>query len=270
MAYLINHKIGKIISTITCMVFIVIFQTVASGCSKSDSAAQAKAASGNNIKYTLDVRPEFQIKFEEICANYVSEYNKGENELQKSRTRNNRKQALQQLKNRSVINWIGTIDSLQTNSEGKAIVSIKINDNLSVKTWNNAFSDLGSNTLIPMDSALYKKLETNVKKGSKVRFSGSLFSGNEDYYEETSVSESGSMLDPEFLIKFSDITLMGSVPFATEEINLRDGPSAEAAIIEPLKKGTEVKILGNPASNGWVKASVNEKEGYVNSKYLTY
>lgn len=49
-------------------------------------------------------------------------------------------------------------------------------------------------------------------------------------------------------------------------LNLREGASADTAIIGKLPKGTSVTVLHE--EDGWAKVKVNGKEGYVSSKYL--
>jgi len=267
-------NLGKIISGIILFIIIsYIAHTCTSGSSKSSSSTSSQnktSSSKSNANYTLDIRSDSQKKFEEICVRYASEYRSGQNELQKSETRSKRKNELQQLGIKNANNWIGTLDSLKTNSDGKAIVTIKLNNYTKVCTNDTALFDSGANTLIAMDSNLFQKLKI-MKTGDKVKFSGNFFTGDDKHFnKETSLSESGSMLDAEFLFKFTDVTVLKTEPYATENINLRDGPSAQDGIIEELKGGTSVKLLGVPAENGWVKASVDGKEGYVNSKFLTY
>ena len=220
--------------------------------------------------YTLDIRPESQKAFEKICDDHKKEYDKSTNEIQKSTARGNRTRALRQQGLSSANNWIGTIDTLSINNDGKGIITIKLNNNTFVSTWNNAFSDIGDNALISEGSNLFKSL-SDLKKGLKVRFSGNFFPRDEnDYLKTQSITVPGAMSEVKFLMKFTSVALLKNMPFTTEEINLREGPSAETAVIQLLKKGSSVRLLDNPVDNGWVKASVEGKEGYVNSKYLTY
>ena len=79
-----------------------------------------------------------------------------------------------------------------------------------------------------------------------------------------------AMKNVEFLMKFTSVTALKDKPFATADINMREGPSADTAKIMTVKQGTTVKLLGDPSSNGWVKISIDNKEGYVNSQYLGY
>ena len=144
---------------------------------------------------------------EPFCAAYVA----APNELKKSALRAQRKIAISKMVgNGKVAGWIGTLEGMGTNSEGKAYVAVKLEGSrsISVKTWNNALSDIGSNTLIENGSNLFNSI-SNCSKGDKVVFSGHFFAGKLsklDFIEEASLTEMGSMTSPEFIFKFSAIS----------------------------------------------------------------
>jgi len=94
---------------------------------------------------------------------------------------------------------------METNSEGKGIISVQLDGaEIRVETWNNAISDLTNNTLIEHGSLLYKTI-SELKLGDKVIFSGTFLSGEDDYIAEKSLTEFGSMTSPEFTFRFTDI-----------------------------------------------------------------
>jgi predicted aspartyl protease len=95
---------------------------------------------------------------------------------------------------------------METTSEGKGILAVKLlgPGNITVKTWNNGLSDIGSNTLIPHGSTLYNQV-ANLAKGDTVLFIGSFAQGAEDYILEPSLTEEGSMSSPEFIFTFTSI-----------------------------------------------------------------
>lgn len=149
--------------------------------------------------------PEDQLKFIGVVGKYANGFGKAKNELQQSALRDQRQNEISKIMtDRRVYSWIGEISKLQTNTDGDAIISIKVSPDIEIKTWNNAFSDINSSTLISKGSELYNSL-LNLSRGQKVRFSGSFFSSQEDHFEETSVTIKGSMRNPEFLFKFSSI-----------------------------------------------------------------
>ena len=106
----------------------------------------------------------------------------------------------------SINDWVGSIRGMDTTSEGYAILTVAIDSGIELCTHNNALSDKlsGSSTLIAPESNLYAVL-SDMAKGQKIKFSGSFFHGDDDYYEEQSVTIQGSMTQPEFLFKFTAI-----------------------------------------------------------------
>lgn len=161
----------------------------------------------NSIK-----KPDIQMQFENVIATYKEHYKQGDTDLQKGYSRTQRKQAIQALNMRGQAKgWIGVIKTIGANNEGKAHVSISLNHDLQLKTWNNAVSDTFDNTLIPINSPLYNTL-LSMKPGQKVKFSGhfliSEYADGADYYEEGSLSTAGAMLNPEFIFYFEDIALL--------------------------------------------------------------
>jgi hypothetical protein len=70
---------------------------------------------------------------------------------------------------------------------------------------NNGFSDalMSQPTLIPVGSPVWSSA-VHLKEGDRVRFSGRFLPGS-DYINEVSLTTSGSMADPEFLMHFISI-----------------------------------------------------------------
>lgn len=174
---------------------------------ETDSQDTGKSAkSTSSMTVVSGNKPESQLQFEGVIEKYVTAYKQAKNELLKSSIRSNRRAELGKIINDFKIhNWTGTINKLSTNSEGKAILSIRITPDIEVKTWNNALSDIASNTLIEQNTQLYNQL-MKLTVGQQVIFSGSFFNSDEDNVKETSMTERGSMVNPEFLVKFTNVT----------------------------------------------------------------
>jgi hypothetical protein len=130
-----------------------------------------------------------------------------ENELKRSKIRGDRTRVLNSL-NSTATGWVGKIDGLSTTGDGKAALKVKLpcgdsSIDVVVMTWNNGLSDIEDNTLIAQSSKLYDAL-SDLGTGKRIKFSGSFVTGDEtNGYHEASLSESGSMTDPEFIMKFS-------------------------------------------------------------------
>jgi RNA polymerase subunit RPABC4/transcription elongation factor Spt4 len=176
-----------------------------SGTSSSTSVSTGNTPTATNSSVSVDLRPEEQQNFEILITTYSRRFDEAQNELQESTFRKERMNAIKDLDiNPQINNWVGTLGRLGTNSEGKAHITIKLNNHLTISTWNNAFSDFSDNTLIQMDSDLYKTLY-NMRNGQKVRFSGFFIQSSDDYFREKSLTIRGTMKTPDFLMRFSDI-----------------------------------------------------------------
>jgi hypothetical protein len=108
------------------------------------------------------------------------------------------------------------------NGEGKGVIVIDLGNNIWIKTWNNSISDTFDHTLIEPDSVVYQQA-VKLKESEPVRFSGNLISDHNgaDCFRESSLSLRGSMTEPEFVFKFSDLSSNLS-PVTTE----RTAPAA--------------------------------------------
>lgn len=132
------------------------------------------------------------------------------NEMAQGGTRSKRRIAIcQGLPQISVSDWVGRIDTLSSNSDGKGVLEISLAPDIRVKTWNNDFSDSASHTLIDPSSSLFGAV-SQMRKGDQVVFSGSFFPSDVDCVTETSVSLQGSMTDPEFLFRFLSASMPGA------------------------------------------------------------
>lgn len=149
--------------------------------------------------------PIDQKRFVETVSKFISDYGNAKNEIQQSLLRDLRKESISRvLSGSSIQNWVGQVSNLETNSAGDAIFGVSIFNNISIKTWNNSLSDIGSNTMIKKGSNLYNKL-LDLSKGDWVAFSGNFIPSNEDHIRETSVTIDGSMTNPDFLFSFFDV-----------------------------------------------------------------
>jgi len=151
--------------------------------------------------------PSREKAFINAVSPFINKYHSAQNELKKSALRRKRANAINFVLNEKLVirNWIGTLRTMQTNSQGKGIISVQLEGTkIRVETWNNAISDLTYNTLIEHDSPLYKTI-SEFKLGDKVMISGTFLSGEADYIAEGSLTEFGAMTSPEFIFRFTDI-----------------------------------------------------------------
>ena len=160
---------------------------------------------GNQKTSINAIKPQDQLRFIDAVSKYIHEFKNAKNELQQSALRDQRKRAIANaLYGYSAISWVGIINDLETNTEGRAILSVRISPDIEINTWNNTLSDINSNTLIEKGTILYSSL-LDLTVGQRIEFSGSFFPSEEDYIEETSLTIDGSMKNPEFLFKFESV-----------------------------------------------------------------
>jgi hypothetical protein len=135
-------------------------------------------------------------------------YDTQPNELKKSAERTARGNAIKDALHgsRTIHAWIGTLTDMRTNSDGNAIIEIQLDGtSIRITTWNNALSDTFDHTLIFQQSPLYSSI-AGMHKGQRVLFSGNFLPSREsDYVKEKSMTEEGSMHDPEFIFRFESV-----------------------------------------------------------------
>lgn len=155
--------------------------------------------------------PDDQKAFVAAISASRDTYDNAENDLQKSSERKARAKALCDLVAKGPIDgWVGKIYDLTTNSDGDGVLTVELDGEVWIGTFNNTFSDDGLKTLIPSDSDLYATL-SKMANEQQVSFSGSFFrdaKDNPDCLREKSLTEVGAMSQPEFLFKFKEVNAL--------------------------------------------------------------
>ena len=179
----------------------------ASGAGSKPAQVVETSQPGATVEPAEPPMPKEQQAFHDAIVAARAAYDSAENDLAKGGTRPARGAAIcGAVEGRKVDGWVGTVYALSTNSEGKGVLSIEMPGDIWLSTWNNALSDISSDTLIDPASSLFSDL-AKLSEGQKVTFSGSLFSDKEkiDCFDEKSLSLPGSMEQPEFVFDFSDV-----------------------------------------------------------------
>jgi len=150
--------------------------------------------------------PADQQGFVAAVAKAAADYAAGANEMAKGATRPQRAKAIcAVMKALTIRDWIGTVETLSSNSDGKGVLAVRVSREATMKTWNNAVSDTGDRTLIEPGSPVFQAAVA-MRRGATVRFSGTVFRSDVDCVKEASVTISGSMRDPEFILRFTAIS----------------------------------------------------------------
>jgi hypothetical protein len=132
-------------------------------------------------------------------------YASGANEMAQGAARPARAKSIcAAIKSPQISGWIGQVETLSSNSDGLGVLAIRIADGLLIKTWNNSISDTTAKTLINPESSVFKKAVA-LKKGQIIRFSGQFIRDDTDCFREGSLSLKGSLTQPEFIFRFSDL-----------------------------------------------------------------
>ena len=111
-----------------------------------------KGPSANSI-----VLPPLEANFVSIVAKAQNDSRQTDNDMQKGGVKAKRDTALcNAMTSLQVQDWIGTVQSINSNSDGKGVLEILIAPDVVVKTWNNAVSDILSHTLIEPGSPVFE------------------------------------------------------------------------------------------------------------------
>jgi hypothetical protein len=149
-------------------------------------------------------QPGDQTKFIAAVATSQEAAGDADNDMKLGAALSRRNKALcKMVGNGKVEDWSGKITTLDANGEGKGVVSIEIAQDVHVATWNNAFSDLEDNTLIKPGHLFDNFLAHD--EDDVVTFSGKLL-GSDSCVNDTRLTLSGKVNDPEFLFRFSGVS----------------------------------------------------------------
>ena len=150
--------------------------------------------------------PDAQAQFVQIVEDSAAAISAAETDLQRSQLLITRDQALCAVPGVAgvVDNWVGEVHDIGANGDGLAYVSIEIAPTILVKTWNNAFSDIGDDTLIGPNVPFFQTL-IPMTEGTKVTFSGDFLNDDAVCVQGANLTEVFYGSDPDFLFRFSNV-----------------------------------------------------------------
>ena len=188
--------------------------------SEPEAAAETPSAEGEAENETAVPQPESesigpsqgpdeQRQFVSTFQRAIDDYNEASTELQAANALNVRDAELCTITSQGQVDdWIGVVESVGANGDGKGVLAIEIAPDLVLKTWNNAFSDIGDGTLIEPSSELFEKV-LPLEGGETVRFSGRFVGGSNHCLKDSRLTDNGRATDPDFIIKFRDVEVVG-------------------------------------------------------------
>jgi hypothetical protein len=190
------------------LIALVIIGSIISGGSTNKSGGESSGgvtSTSSSTQVTVPL-PQDQKAFCDAVTGFISQYNAAPNELKKSAVRVARKQKLQELlPSLQFDGWIGELTDMGTTSDGSAYIAVKLEGNtIKIQTWNNGLSDIADKTLIPVNTPLFNAI-SDLKEGIRVKVSGQFVAGEQDYIGEQSLTENGSMTEPEFSVHFTKV-----------------------------------------------------------------
>ena len=187
---------------IACVVVLLVLFVGCFACS-SAAVVSANDVSANDPQGTL--LPKQQSSFIKIVDEYKIEYQEASNDVKKELLYSERGEKIRSLLYLNHFkDWKAIVNSIETTATGHAYVSFKlINSDIRLQTWNNGLSDINSNTIITKSDLLYKVV-ADLNRGDEVLISGSFIPAGKGVQEQ-SITKDGSMRDPEFSVKFSEI-----------------------------------------------------------------
>lgn len=148
--------------------------------------------------------------FCKIVQDAAESYKAAANDIQRSKIFSNRNETLKAFASKhgmQLDNWTGTIKRMTTTGSGDAILAVSsttCGQKIQLNTWSASLFDIGDKTIIKQSSPIFNVLEP-LPVGAPIKFSGRLFADERKGFKEMSVTERGSMIDPEFLFLFTSI-----------------------------------------------------------------
>lgn len=163
--------------------------------------------SANSAQADREARmPESQLQFVGAAQQARQSASEASNDMAKGGIRADRAaQICQALAgNAGIQGWVGEVTKIDSNSDGKGVLSISLAENVTVTTWNNALSDIGSGTLIEPNTDLFNTVSA-MTRGDLVEFGGQFTQSDVDCVGEQSLTLDGSLTDPEYTMVFENV-----------------------------------------------------------------
>lgn len=174
------------------------------------------------------ILPPLEARFIQIVAMAQNDSRQTENDMQKGGVKAERDKSIcDVMASIQVQNWIGTVQTIDSNSDGKGVLAISIAPDVLITTWNNAFSDIEAHTLIEPGSPVFESASA-MKPGQRVAFSGNFFQGADgDCLLESSLTLNGKLQSPDFIFRFSQVSGYAS---SQEPTQTPQGPSSDTVL----------------------------------------
>jgi hypothetical protein len=209
------YKKKRFIIPFALMVLIVGFGGSSSSDSEETNSASVEASASQAPEEVIPIEdpnmtdyglyPQSQADFVSLVEKAREDLDAAETDLQESVIVRGRDDALcGVLSSRVANNWVGEVKDVGANGEGKAYLEIEIANDVRVKTWSNALSDIFDNTLIPTSSKFFDRLVA-MQKGDLVYWSAKFLSDSNSCLKGANLTEYFYGKDPKFIVDFEDV-----------------------------------------------------------------
>lgn len=170
-------------------------------------AAEASSAPSDSAEPVspYGAYPTAEAQFVKVIETAAAQYLADSTDLQRSETIRKRDSDLCAVTGARVENWVGTIHDIGANGDGYAYVNVEIAPTIVLQTWNNAFSDIGSDTLIKPSESFFQTL-VPMQKGQKIVFSGAFLPSSDSCLTRANLTQTFYATDPNFILKFTNVT----------------------------------------------------------------
>jgi ketosteroid isomerase-like protein len=237
----------KVFIGVVLVFFIVAVIAIISSHSTSDGsqAAHEGQEQQQNLNPTL---PSSEVSFISIVTSAQDEARGTQNDMQKGGVKSSRDKAMcAAMASLQVHDWVGTVKTIDSNSDGKGVLAVSIAPDVLVTTWNNSLSDFEDHTLIEPGTSVFQTASA-MKPGQLVAFSGRFFPSHEgDCIQESSLTLDGKVASPDFIFLFSDVSAYryDRAPAASENSK----PSASTTQDPPANPAVEPSQTEVPVEN---------------------
>ena len=188
-------------------------------------AISAGAMADDTVKLTA---PEQQSMFNGAIEKFREAFRTAPNEMAAGAQRPKRGKAICAIVGKGAVkNWVGFVEEVSSNGDGYGVLTLQTGNGIKIGTWNNSLSDAGDNTLIDPDSAVFEQAVT-LSVGQAVKFSGKFVRDKVDCVRDRSLTQAGSMEEPEYVMRFTAIEAVGDPP------KKEDAKSSEGSILYRL------------------------------------
>lgn len=151
--------------------------------------------------------------------------------------------------------WVGTIKTLDSNSDGKGVLEVEIAPGIVVGTWNNALSDIMDETLLAPGTPVFENA-ARLKRGSQVVFTGAFRPDpdpNAGCIRDRGMTLRGKVQEPSFIFRFHALFSYEEAQKEVAKVQAEEAAAARtteaAAAAASASQAAQAPAAAGPAGN---------------------